>query len=265
MVDSEINILKYFQILKKRDLMGTSYLFVGENSLPPGIIKIIACKEDEKFCDSCWDCRKINDLKHPDLMILEPQGMTLKLEQIKEGIRFLSLRSFRLDKKILILRKAQSLGTEAANAFLKTLEEPPRGAFIALCVSKTEGVIPTIISRCRKIYLFPRREEVDSSPQELVYGFLKGEDIKIREREKFASFLLYLIILVRNKLLSLFGAEGERLSLSGEYEIILNSYPSQLLEGILKDLLKIYDAHKNININLALHIIRLKMRAGVST
>ena len=254
------DIINYFKILEKRDLLGTSYLFVGEdNQTIIDVAKLINCNQELNFCNQCWDCKRIEEGNHPDQFMISPDGLSIKIESIREGISFFSLKSFRLKKKILIINDAQTLTPAAANAFLKTLEEPPNNSFIAISTSRLDGVLPTIISRCRKIFLPFKEKEVDRSLESSVFDFLRGQDLRFTDRKKFSSFLWALIMVLRDGLISKSGWVNNQLPQSGEREIILNSYEPREIDSILKDILKIYGAAKSINMNLALNLIRLKL------
>jgi len=254
------NILNYFQILKKRELLGTSYLFIGEdNQTITDVAKLISCKQELNFCNQCWDCKRIEEGRHPDQFIISPDGLSIKIESIREAIRFFSLKSFQLKRKILIVNDAQTLTPAAANAFLKTLEEPPKNSFIAISTSKLDGVLPTIISRCRKIFLPFKDKEANRSLESSVFDFLRGQDLRFTDRKKFSSFLWALIMVLRDGLISKSGWVNNQLPQSKEREIILNSYEIGEIDSILKDILKIYGVAKSINMNLALNLIRLKL------
>lgn len=89
------DILNYFSILKKRELLGTSYLFVGEDMQTiVDVAKLISCTEGVDFCNSCWDCKRIEDKNHPDLFIISPEGFSIKIEQVREGMRFFFFKEF---------------------------------------------------------------------------------------------------------------------------------------------------------------------------
>jgi len=257
-MDQKQEVLNYFNILKKRCLLGSSYLFVGEDfSIVGDIIKLINCQNN--FCNSCWDCKQIERGTHPDLFIIEPERFSIKIEQIREAIRFLCLKSFKLKNKALIIKDAQYLGPAAANAFLKTLEEPPKNSFIAVCATKLEGMLPTIISRCRKIFLPPGDKEIDPAMVSSVVDFLEGQNLEFSDRKEFSSFLWTLIMLLHNTFLGQTGYQNNELPKNKGYEIILKPYGPDKMHSILKDILKIYGAAENINMNLALNLIRMKL------
>ncbi len=254
-------VVDYFKILKKHSSLGTSYAFVGENlDLVFEIIKTIACEESQDFCDSCWDCQRLKAANHPDLFIVEPEGLSIKIAKIRESIQFLSLKSFRLAKKVVVIKEAQHLTLPAANAFLKTLEEPPKNSFIAVCTSKLEGLLPTINSRCRKIFLPRDEKEAKLLDFDLVSAFLKGRDLEFKDRKQFKAFVWNFILLLRVQLLLKTGFKNKQLPHSFEHEIIFGSKRSDQIELILDELLKIYQASNSVNINLALNLI--KMRIG---
>lgn len=161
----------------------------------------------------------------------------------------------------MIIKDAQTLTPAASNAFLKTLEEPPKNSFIAISTSKLDGLLPTIVSRCRRIFLPSKSEgkSVDQSLKNSVFSFLKGQDLRFTDRKRFSSFLWALIMVLRDDLVSKTDLRNNHLLQTGEREIILGSYSPSEIGSILKDILKIYGAAKSVNMNLALNLIRLKL------
>jgi hypothetical protein len=254
-------ILSYFSLLKKNQLLGTSYLFIGEDQgLVGDIIKLISCKESVYSCNQCWDCRAIDKQAHPDIFTVEPEGTVVKIEAIREAVRFLALKSFRLRNKIVLIHEGQDLSLEAANAFLKTMEEPPRNSLIAVCVSKIEGVLPTIVSRCRKIFLPFKEKEANDEKLSAIVDLFKGKDIIFKDRKDFSSFLWELMLVLQEDIISkVVSFRNNRLPQNKEYEIILAPYNAEQIYNILKGVLEIYEVYNNINMNLALNLIRLKL------
>jgi hypothetical protein len=253
-------IINYFYLLKKNGLVGTSYLFIGENpSLVKDVVKLVNCKESDHFCGVCWDCKKIDGFNHPDFLLIEPEPLTIKIEKIREVQQFLALKSFRLKKKTVFIKEGESFGLAAANAFLKTLEEPPKNSFIAICTSKLEGLLPTIISRCRKIYLPFCEADEDFSSVSSVRDFLKGINIKFKNRREFASFLWALVIFFRDRLVEQSGCINNRLLKNRECEIIWKPYTAEQIDKILGSIFKVYSAYNSVNENLALNLIRMNL------
>ncbi|MFA5007972.1 MAG: hypothetical protein WC546_02005 [Candidatus Omnitrophota bacterium] len=253
-------ILDYFSLLKKRGLIGKSYLFIGEDfSLVKDIAKLINCKEDKcYFCSNCWDCSSIESSNHPDIFTLKSETLTITIENIKEAQQFLRLKSFRAQKKVLVIHDAQNMGEASANAFLKTLEEPPKNSFIAICASRIDSLIPTIISRCNKVF-FPFKEDKTedfSLPQ--VLGFLKGERPYFKDRKDFLSFIWSLNLVIRDVFLVSLGRNNQLLGRS-DCEIILKNIKIKNTGNycqVIRDILEIYSNGATINENLALNLIR---------
>jgi DNA polymerase-3 subunit delta' len=153
-------------VLKNNHLAG-AYLFSGPEGIGKKLVafnfaKALNCLENGVDpCDSCLSCRKINNGQHPDIHIVDNGAF----EEIKiEDIRFLqqqiSLRSYEARFKVFIINDAHKLNPESANAFLKTLEEPPKNSVIILVTDKPGMVFRTIISRCQNVKFFSlgRRE-----------------------------------------------------------------------------------------------------------
>ena len=107
--------------------------------------KNIAKLEWQKICDR----EKIDKF---DLTIIEPEK-TMGIGDIREAQKNLYLKPFKSPKKAVILDAGLGISTEAQNALLKSLEEPPDNTIIVLIVSELESVLQTIISRCKVINL----------------------------------------------------------------------------------------------------------------
>jgi len=261
-MQTQNKILDYFSLLKKRGLIGKSYLFIGEDfSCVKDIAKLINCKEDsDYFCSSCWDCSNIENSTHPDIFMLKPETLTITIENIKEAQQFLRLKSFRALKKVLIIADAQAMGEACANAFLKTLEEPPKNSFIAICASRIDGLIPTIVSRCNKVFLPPREETKDFQFMQ-VLSFLKGERPYFKERKDFLSFIWNLNLAMRDVFLFSLGRNNQLLEIS-DCEIILENIKIKTIDDYcktMKDILEIYSNGATINENLALNLIKERL------
>ncbi len=261
-MDNSEKLLNYFSLLKQRDLTGTSYLFIGNNfDLVRKIIKLANCRDDKKFyCDSCFDCRKFDEGSHPDLFLIEPKSLNITIENIRESRQFIRLRSFSANKKVIIIKEAEELGEAAANAFLKTLEEPPKNSFIAICAEKIDSLLPTVVSRCRKVFLPSNDNIADDSKVSLARRFLSGEIPDFKERAEFSSFIWTLAVVLRDKLVS--GTDrNNRLLKEEHYEIIQRDFKLNTSNCIdaLREIFEIYTASATINEKLALNIIKEKL------
>ncbi len=103
-------------------------------------------------CGACAACQRIMRRKHPDVRYYAPEGAGGYLvEQIREIVDDAPYAPIQAKKKVYILDRVDLLGTACANAFLKTLEEPPAGVVIVLLGRTRESVLPTILSRCQVV------------------------------------------------------------------------------------------------------------------
>ncbi len=122
-------------------------------------------------CDNCPSCIKINKGIHPDVFIIEPQNGQIRVDIIRKLEESLSYKPFEGKWKIAIIDEADNFNQSAANAFLKTLEEPPEQSLLIL-ISSMPGLIPsTIRSRCQRINFSPL-------PLDKMAGFLEQKGLQ---------------------------------------------------------------------------------------
>ena len=95
--------------------------------------------------------RDARGVAHPDLRWLQPEGGVVKVDAIREIVEFLVQTPQAAGRKVAVVEDADRMNLNAANALLKSLEEPPRDSFIALSTSAPEQLLPTVRSRCQKI------------------------------------------------------------------------------------------------------------------
>ena len=112
-------------------------------------------------CGQCRDCRQIAAMQHADLTIIQAdaEGGTLKVDQIREARRTLTLKPYQSKYRVSIFLRFQEANDNAANALLKTLEEAPSYAVLILTADNPEQLLPTIVSRCEVLRLRPLRIE----------------------------------------------------------------------------------------------------------
>ncbi len=133
---------------------------------PPGVGKgtiarylaqgLLCTAEGERPCGHCSACHRVEGRSHPDLLLVEPEeGRPLRIEQIREVERFLHLTPREGARKVVIIEAFHEATIGAANALLKTLEEPPSYAYLLLTADEAEHLLPTILSRVRSISLRP--------------------------------------------------------------------------------------------------------------
>lgn len=158
-----------------------AYLFhgiegCGKRLTALAFMEAIFCNRDEG-CGRCPSCLKMAALHHPDLHIIEPDGAFIKIDQIRELQRELALRPYEAPKKGCIIDGADRLHPAAANALLKTLEEPPGEAVLILIAENLAAVMPTILSRCQQLRFAPMTPKTIEAL--LIKGGAEAESAKV--------------------------------------------------------------------------------------
>ena len=132
---------------------------VGKMTLARLVAGALLCKGQagERPCGGCLACRKLASGNHPDFMPVEPEeeGGALKIDQIRAVERFLALTPNESSRKIALIGAFERATIGAANALLKTLEEPPAYAHLILLAQDADVLLPTIVSRSQQIVLRP--------------------------------------------------------------------------------------------------------------
>lgn len=116
-----------------------------------------------EYCGTCHLCRLIEGRAHPDVMWVEPEkaGAAIKVDQVREVSDFVNQTALQGGKRIVLINPADHMNMSAANALLKTLEEPPADALIILISSQPSRLPATVRSRCQQI-VFQRPSTADA-------------------------------------------------------------------------------------------------------
>jgi DNA polymerase-3 subunit delta' len=144
---------------------------VGKQTVALEFAAALNCTTDDGIpgpCGECRDCRDTLAGRHADVEVVAPGGLCdepdhkdhadsrdLRICQVRRLERVLSLSPYAGRRRIAIVVAADTLRTEAANAFLKTLEEPPEGSVIILLAEREERLPETVLSRCQKLPFRP--------------------------------------------------------------------------------------------------------------
>ncbi|MGE5279571.1 MAG: DNA polymerase III subunit delta' [Deltaproteobacteria bacterium] len=140
------------------DRLAHAYLFVGPAGIGKGRVarafaRLLLCESPREgaACGMCGGCRRSGSGQHPDLRILEPDGPFIRIDAVRAAGDFVNLKPFEAARKVLIIDPASAMNEEAANALLKTLEEPAAHTIIVL-IAETAAALPgTIVSRCQRL------------------------------------------------------------------------------------------------------------------
>ncbi|MBF0495053.1 MAG: DNA polymerase III subunit delta' [Deltaproteobacteria bacterium] len=144
-----------------------AYLFtgidgIGKRTTALELAKAVNCTHPVAgdSCGTCQSCGKIEAGLHPDVRMIEPNegANNIKIEQIREIKRWMRFRPNEGHYRVTIIPGYYPLTDEAANALLKTLEEPPQDNILVLTAVDRKKVLATIASRCQQIPFNPLSE-----------------------------------------------------------------------------------------------------------
>lgn len=146
----------------KSDHLTHAYLFAGpagsnKTQAAHAFAQAIVCPKGASgprggACGDCDNCSRVRKKTHPDVHYCEPEGVGGYLvEQVREIMADVSLSPIQASRKVYIIDRADLLNRSAANAFLKTLEEPPEDVVLILLGRTRDSVLSTIASRCQVV------------------------------------------------------------------------------------------------------------------
>ncbi|ASN03760.1 DNA polymerase III subunit delta' [Virgibacillus necropolis] len=173
----------------------------GKEAIARLLAKVLFCENviDRDPCNNCLTCKRIDSGNHPDIHWVEPDGLSIKKEQIDELQKEFKYSGLESAKKVYIIKDADTLTTNAANRILKFLEEPNIETTAVMLTENSQSILSTIRSRCQILDLQPlnpvqfQKQLLDSGVTEgngaLVAALTNNLDeaIKLSEDEWFAQ------------------------------------------------------------------------------
>ncbi len=151
---------------------------IGKLAFAQALAKALVCEQpgpQGTACGQCTACDWVEQRSHPDVRLVEPESLAepaeeegaekkkasvqIGVDQVRALAEFVNLSSHRGRAKVIVVHPAEALNPSAANALLKSLEEPPPGTYFVLVSHRWHQLLPTIKSRCRQVVLsLPDRE-----------------------------------------------------------------------------------------------------------
>lgn len=173
------NQVRFVQLMADRERMPHALLLhgpagVGKLDMALEMAKGLLCEApvEGRACGACDACNWFEQGNHPDFRRLEPQeneaasddeekaakpakrgGRLITVESVREVTDFLCLTAHRGGWRVALIQPAELMNTAAASALLKTLEEPPPGVVLILVSHQIGRLLPTVVSRCRKVHV----------------------------------------------------------------------------------------------------------------
>jgi DNA polymerase-3 subunit delta' len=158
-------IIGHEQILRtlgnaiRQERVSHAYLFsgpqgVGKRTVAQAFARALLCTSPIAGvpCDLCRSCKQARHGNHPDFRWVRPEGVSVKIQQVREIQRTVGFRAYQGGRSITVIEQADRMTLEAANCLLKTLEEPPVGAHFILLDDQSQPLPATVISRCQGFF-----------------------------------------------------------------------------------------------------------------
>jgi DNA polymerase III subunit delta' len=137
-----------------------AYLFyglegIGKRTAASVFARALNCEGKSAPCDACPSCRKAQRQNHPDIVPVTAEGQFIKIGAVKELREQMKFRPREGRWRVFIMPEADRMNAPAANALLKTLEEPSAGNILLLTTSRPHTLPVTILSRCQHLRFTP--------------------------------------------------------------------------------------------------------------
>jgi DNA polymerase-3 subunit delta' len=149
----------------ERGRLAHAYLFTGHQlddleAIARTLAKTLNCQKPAKAggratdcCDACLNCQKVEHGNHADVHWVRPESRSrvVTIDQMRELMQEIYLKPTEAEYKVAVIVAADRLNVQAANAFLKTLEEPPPKSVLILLTTEPSRILETILSRCLRL------------------------------------------------------------------------------------------------------------------
>ena len=159
--------MRLLQCSLDRGRLAHAYLFEGHDlsqleAVAATLAKALNCENPPKVgktglplecCDKCLNCRKIDGCNHPDVLWVRPESKSrvITIDQMRDLMQTVQLKPTQAQWKTGVIVAADRLNQQAANAFLKTLEEPPGQSVLMLLTVEPGHILETLVSRCLRL------------------------------------------------------------------------------------------------------------------
>jgi DNA polymerase III subunit delta' len=241
----------------EREKLPHAYLFtgipgVGKKSTALALAAAVNCTSPSQgdACGQCPSCRRIAGGNSPDFLTIGPDGRNIRIKQIRELNRSLTFAPVSSRYRVVVLERSETMTAEAANAFLKTLEEPPTGNIFILTATEPMDLLPTVVSRCQRVSFQPipvmairnllgERKEISKEKASILARLSSGspgralemtEDGFLERRDKWLLRITELPGLSKAEVLKMVFAWAEDMKLSG---VVAGQDGAALLKEIL--------------------------------
>ncbi|MBD3379843.1 MAG: DNA polymerase III subunit delta' [Candidatus Omnitrophica bacterium] len=168
-IKGQESAVRYLLNSRASGRMAGSYLFsgpagVGRALTAKAFLASLACERGrEQACMICPSCRRVWKGEHPDVKWIRPEkNKNIKIDTIRDIKAALGMKPFEAPFNACVIEDAHMMTTEASNALLKVLEEPPGASMLILITDRKEWLLTTVVSRCSEVR-FRRLSAEDSA------------------------------------------------------------------------------------------------------
>lgn len=266
-----LKVVNFFTEALKQNHLSHSYLLSGTEDLrlAKEIAKHILCKQEHTACGSCSSCLKLDSDNHPDLLVIEPEGASIKNAQVEQFQEYVFIRPFESQYKIIIFNQMHLMTERAQNRMLKVLEEPPEYAVFFFLTEQADTLLETVVSRCQILNVNSGEKETDNiqlreKALDWVVGIEKNDTARVLEigayakqdKIRFIELLSYVSGLLRD--IMIFRETKNYQLISHENLTILNyrEYLPRFVTGISRK--------KNIQIIICIEDVEQKIKNNMN-
>lgn len=160
------DIIRHFKSSIEMDKISHAYIINGEvasgkKMLAKAFATTLQCEQGGTDpCNTCQSCKQAESGNHPDIItVTHEKPNIISVDEIREQVLdSICIKPYKSKYKIYIIPDAQMMNTQAQNALLKTIEEPPEYGILLLLTSNLDKMLPTVLSRCMVLNTKPVRE-----------------------------------------------------------------------------------------------------------
>lgn len=160
------DIIRHFKSSIEMDKLSHAYIINGEvasgkKMLARAFAATLQCEQGGADpCNTCQSCKQAESGNHPDIItVTHEKPNVISVDEIREQVLdSICIKPYKSRYKIYIIPDAQMMNTQAQNALLKTIEEPPEYGILLLLTSNLDKMLPTVLSRCLVLNTKPVRE-----------------------------------------------------------------------------------------------------------
>ena len=185
-ISGNLRVKRVLQSSLQKERVPHSLLFYGPDGVGKKAVALVLAKalnclqKKDDACEECASCKSINKGNFPDVMDIFTETDVIKIDQIRLIKQTAFLKPMVGNKRVYIISEAEKMNEDAANSFLKILEEPPSFTQIILVTRNPHLILPTIKSRCQAMSFSPvSREEMEKILMEKGYEKEKAKLISL--------------------------------------------------------------------------------------